>query len=399
MDHTANYSRFHYRLRCIAIYLRVMQFSVWEKESFFEPQDFIIIGSGLVGLWTALELKTRRPGLRISILERGVLPYGASTRNAGFACFGSPTELLHDLELLGEDRMWSIVEMRYKGIEKMNRMLKDHDIGFERCGGYEVYEPEFQNWHELEENVHLLNKGMERITGIPDCFTWADDKLKDFGFTGFGSMIGNRLEGYVHSGKLVKALMQLVQSIGVQIFNSTEVKRWEKHNGFMHIQTSQDLVFTTAQVLVAANAFTPTLLQGVQIKPARGQVILTAPVEDLPFKGTFHFEEGFYYFRNLGNRILLGGARNTALDAEATTDMQTSEAIQQRLEQFIAEHLLPGRAFEVEQRWSGIMGFTDDKQPVVKRLDDHVTVAVSCNGMGLALAPIIAEKVFHLVAD
>jgi gamma-glutamylputrescine oxidase len=91
-----------------------MQLSVWEKESFFEHQDIIIVGSGLVGLWSALELKEKHPRLKITILERSMVPAGASTRNAGFACFGSPSELLHDKEISGEDRMWRIVEMRYK---------------------------------------------------------------------------------------------------------------------------------------------------------------------------------------------------------------------------------------------------------------------------------------------
>jgi gamma-glutamylputrescine oxidase len=77
--------------------------------------------------------------------------------------------------------------------------------------------------------------------------------------------------------------------------------------------------------------------------------------------------------------------------------METSEIVQHKLEQFIKEHLLPGRPFSIEQRWSGIMGFTEDKQPVVKRISDHVAVAVSCNGMGVALAPIIAEKVCEMM--
>jgi gamma-glutamylputrescine oxidase len=373
-----------------------MQLSVWERETFFAKQDIIIIGSGLVGLWSALELKSKNPTLKITILERGFIPAGASTRNAGFACFGSPTELIHDRNVLGEDRMWGIVEMRYKGIKKMISVLKNEIISFERCGGYEVYDFS-TNLEDLGENIAWLNKGLSDITGNNPCFNWADDQLQEFGFSGFDAMIENKLEGYIHSGQLVQVLLKKIQGLGVQVFTNAAVTGWEKVNGNIEVNTSGFIKFTTDQLLVCTNAFTSALLPE-KITPARGQVILTAPIEGLKMKGTFHYQEGYYYFRNLGNRILLGGARNKSFDTEATTEMETSELIQKRLEEFIAEHLLPGQSFSIEQRWSGIMGFTEDKQPLIKRVDDNVSLAVACNGMGVALAPVIAEKVCEIIS-
>ena len=73
------------------------QLSFWEKRSYFNGVDIAIIGAGIVGMTTALNLKKRKPNLKILVLERGYLPSGASTKNAGFACFGSPSELKSDL--------------------------------------------------------------------------------------------------------------------------------------------------------------------------------------------------------------------------------------------------------------------------------------------------------------
>ena len=86
--------------------------SLWEQESFFAPSDVIIVGSGLLGLWTSLEIKLRKPSTLITIIDRGVIPLGASTRNAGFACFGSPGEMISDAKTMGEEQMWQLVEMR-----------------------------------------------------------------------------------------------------------------------------------------------------------------------------------------------------------------------------------------------------------------------------------------------
>src|SRR4051812_19715273 len=113
--------------------------SIWGEETFFAQQDVIIIGSGFLGLLSVLELITQRPEGKITILEKGIIPTGASTRNAGFACFGSPTEMIYDAKAMGEDKMWSIVEMRYKGIQKIRQYFKDDVIDFDECGGYECF--------------------------------------------------------------------------------------------------------------------------------------------------------------------------------------------------------------------------------------------------------------------
>ena len=111
--------------------------SIWEKESFFAPADIVIAGSGLVGLWSAYYLKKAAPSLSITIIERGIIPTGASTRNAGFACFGSLTELMADAQQMGEDKMLELVEMRCKGLKRIGKTFGDKKIGYERYGGHE----------------------------------------------------------------------------------------------------------------------------------------------------------------------------------------------------------------------------------------------------------------------
>src|SRR5688572_31550796 len=116
--------------------------SIWEKETFFAPQDVIIAGSGFVGMWSALYLKKKHPALKVTILERGIIPTGASTRNAGFACFGSLSELVDNIATEGTDKTLQLVEMRYKGIERINKVFKN--IDFDLCGGYELFHTD--NW-------------------------------------------------------------------------------------------------------------------------------------------------------------------------------------------------------------------------------------------------------------
>jgi gamma-glutamylputrescine oxidase len=371
--------------------------SIWEQETFLSPQDVVIIGGGLVGLWTALELIQSKPSLKITILEKGIIPTGASTRNAGFACFGSPTEMLKDAMKMGEAPMWEIVEMRFKGIARIRQQFKDEVIDYENCGGYECFSQDKHNLDELNDQLHWLNTGMQKITGVKDSFSWSNDRIEEFGFKGFNAMMENKLEGGLHSGKLVQQLIRKVQSLGVQILNGVEVAQVESINDGVDI-TSTYFRLKTKQVVVCNNALASTLLTEVNVEPTRGQVLVTSPVSHLKMHGTFHYDEGYYYFRNLGDRILMGGARNKAFDEERTNELALNDDLQNELQRFVAEHLLLSTSFTISHQWSGIMAFTENKKPIVKQVEQNIFIAIACNGMGVALSPIVAERVTRLLA-
>jgi gamma-glutamylputrescine oxidase len=375
-----------------------MQVSVWEKESFYAPKDVIIVGSGLVGLWCAWYLKKKNPAISITIVDRGIIPTGASTRNAGFACFGSVTELLSDIVKLGEDKMLELVEMRYRGLQRIRKLFSDKEIGFDLCGGYELFTGKDTPGKEaLKEKTASLNKLLRPVLKEDKTFQLADKKIGKFGFANVTHLIETRLEGYLHSGKLCQALLRAVQSKGVNVLNAIEVTTFEKINDKIILHTNQSIHLSASQLLICTNAFTKKLLPGIDIIPARGQILLTAPIKGLKLKGTFHFDEGFYYFRNLDNRLLLGGARNIAMDEEATADMITTEHIQQALEQFLSRYILPEQQYTITDRWSGIMGMGAEKMPIIEQVSPQVFCAARMSGMGVALAPVVGEKIAKMM--
>ena len=380
------------------------QLSVWEKESFFAPSDIVIAGSGFVGLWSAYYLKKLAPALSITIVERGLIPTGASTRNAGFACFGSLSELVADAHHLGMDQLLELVDMRYRGIKKIKKTFGAEAISYEKSGGYELLQsgeattpPGLSDLDQLRSSIDEFNRHLKNITGQQKTFRLQNEKIGEFGFSGIQYLIENQSEGQLHPGKLCQALIRLVQSMGVNLLNNTEITGFEKVHGHLLIHTQHNIPLIAQQLLVTTNGFARQLLPQLDITPARGQVLVTSSIDGLPFKGTFHFNEGFYYFRDLGDRVLLGGARNTALEEETTTEMETTEHIQQELERFLRETILPGRFYTIEHRWSGIMAMGSEKMPIIKAVNEHVFCAVRMSGMGVALAPIVGEKIASLM--
>jgi gamma-glutamylputrescine oxidase len=373
--------------------------SIWEKESFFAPADIVIAGSGFVGLWSAWYLKRAHPSLSITILERGLIPTGASTRNAGFACFGSLTELIADAKKMGEDKMLELVEMRYKGLKRIRKHFSDKKTGYKQHGGYElIAEADAADMNELRTNIDWLNLRMKKIVKSQKAFRLRDDKINSFGFAGVGHLVEAREEGQLHPGKLCQTLLRELQSMGVNVLTNIEIKSFEKINGRIVLQTGEGFSLTAGQLLICTNGFAKQLLPGLDVVPARGQILVTSPIEGLSFRGSFHYQEGFYYFRDLGDRVLLGGARNIAIREENTDEMTITDTIQRELERFLRETVLPGKSYTIDHRWSGIMGLGAEKLPIMQEVDAGVFCAVRMSGMGVALAPVIGEKMAEMMS-
>jgi gamma-glutamylputrescine oxidase len=369
-----------------------MQLSFWEHDVMLDA-DFIVVGGGIIGLQTALELRDQRPQDRIVVLERGLLPSGASSRNAGFACFGSLTEILSDLDALGEDAVLTMVERRWRGLGRLRQRLGDEAIGYEEFGGFDLlFDAHLEALQRLDEVNHKLQPLFGSAVFSIDETALASSR--------FGpqakALVKNPFEGQVHSGKLMRALAKLAAARGIEIHTGAQVDALEESGGEVQVRVraagDRTLAFRAPRVAVCTNGITGELLCDTGIVPARGQILVTEPITGLPWRGTYHLEQGFYYFRNVDERVLLGGGRNLALDAEATTDMALTDTIQSALERLLNDTILPGRAVRIEHRWSGVMGFAADKQPIVRMLSDRVALGFGCNGMGVALGADIAAQ-------
>jgi glycine/D-amino acid oxidase-like deaminating enzyme len=403
-----------------------MAISVWEQSTYFAPKDLVIVGCGFVGLWTAYEAIHQNPKLNITILERGTIPSGASTRNAGFSCFGSVSELMYDVQLMGEAAMLETVKMRYDGLQRIQEVFKAKEIEYNQWGGYELFEgkktikdtkgkaskgvsnnqSELYDISKLESDIAYLNKILAPALKTPKkhgkylpIYTNASKDIQKLGFQGIEALAFNQLEGQLNSAKLVLALQKAVQAKGVQILFGTEVQKFKSHKKGVTITTNLEAVLETKQFLVCTNGFAKQLMPNLDVVPARGQVFVTEPIKNLKFKGCFHFDEGYYYFRNLGNRLLLGGARNADFKNEKTYSLETSATIQKVLENFMMQRILPkgSKKPKIELRWSGTMGMGSIKKPIIEQVQPNVYCAVRMSGMGVAIAPIVAKKALKLM--
>lgn len=368
--------------------------SFWEQTSWLEA-DLVVVGGGLIGISTAIDYVENNPGKKVVVLERGLVPTGASTRNAGFACFGSVSEIASDIDLMGVDRAREIVQQRIDGLALLRARCKGADIGYHDDGGHEI----FLGTHPALERIDEVNACVAPILGN-DAFAIRNDLISTYGLSSnVTTLVRTPYEATLDSGKLVRTLWNLASYRGVDIRTGSDVVEIDDTDGRVNllVQTIQGIQTIAARrVVVAANAWIPGLVQHRDmptIRPGRGQVIVTTPITNLQLRGSFHFDEGYYYFRNVGDRVLLGGGRNLDLEGEATTSHETTDHIQSALETMLHKIILPKHPdVSIDYRWAGTMAFTATKQPYVGRVSPGVVVAFGCNGMGVALSSSIATS-------
>lgn len=326
-----------------------------------------------MGLSSALFYKQNHPEARIAVLERGFLPQGASTRNAGFACVGSIGEHLADMEKESEENIKKRILRRYKGLELLKQTVGEEAIGYEHCGGYELFRSRGA-FEEMASEIERFNDWMQELLDEEEVY--CPGELHGY------PVIKNRLEGALHPGKMMRQLAQKVSEAGVEIrWNSSVDKVTEK--GVASIANGPDL--KAKKILCAANGFVRRLMPDIDIKPARGYVLVTNEQENLPWKGIFHHDKGYIYFRNVGNRLLIGGGRNLDVPGEETDRFGINKTIKNHLVNFVSDVLKLSKGWSVDHEWSGIMGFTPTKTPVVQQIDERRYVAAGLSGMGIAI--------------
>ena len=366
--------------------------SWWEHRSFAQ-WDVIVVGAGLVGLTTALAVRARRPKASILVLERGWLPTGASTRNAGFACFGSLTELLGDVEREGLVHAVALVGRRHAGLRRLRALLGDEALGYEPCGGWELLpERHARAVHQLDD----LNAALMPLFGS-EALRLDDHRLPGFGFGDTAHLVALPHEGSIDTGRMMRSLLARAGAADIAVFSGARVDAVDPDATGVNVVVG-DATLRAGQVALCTNAFTRTLLPDVDVTPGRGQVLVTEPVPDLPFRGVFHRDEGYVYFRHLDDgRVLLGGARHLDVAGETTTGIGLHDGIQAHLDQLLHEVVLPGRAVKVAHRWAGVMAFGGDRAPLVQRIHDRLAIGVRLGGMGVALGAMVGDELAQLL--
>lgn len=368
----------------------------WWERRYWENVDIVVAGAGITGLQVADVLKRRHPQLRVVILDRDPLALGASSRNAGFACFGSLTEFVDDMERGGTDAALELAERRYRGLLRLRDKMGDASIGFHASGSLEIFTSREAQDAALEQ-LPEVNRLFAQVSGLPET-------LKAESTTGLQmctSPIGirNVLEGTVETHSLLSSLRKRALEAGVEIYGGMEIVHAERLSDGMELQAGRHTI-RARQVVWCTNAWAGQFLEFDTHQPARGQVLVTAPMEPMLPEGAYFFNAGYTYFRTLGrDRLLLGGFRDVDLEAENNFSPETGGRVWEALDEFLRSVIFPSRPVQIEMAWAGTMSMGRHRAPRVERADALQVLCAGMSGMGVALSAQVAEDAAEIVAE
>lgn len=365
--------------------MKLKNWSFWERQELKGNWDAVIVGAGFAGLSTAYHLKKSYPNKNILVLERDIVGEGASTKNAGFACYGTMGEIIADIDLMGKEASLQLVKDRIAGLAYLREIIPDQEMDYRNLGGVELYtQEEFTDWERSMDFYQECNQFFLEHSVHAELFKPREVKGKAF----IGAFY-SPLESQLNPVKALRYLKSLCLDIGVEILYGVEVESIEKSQKWDLF--SKKGKWSSSNLIFCTNAFGVPGFD-LDLKPARNQVLITKAFDHGLKPGNYHLREGYIYLRTVGDRILIGGARHLAQEEEETSELGETEMIQRYLREFLDLEMGFAGRYEVDQTWSGIIATGSSKQPLLIELKENLWYCGRFGGMGVALGVITGKK-------
>jgi gamma-glutamylputrescine oxidase len=314
--------------------------------------EVLVVGGGITGVSLLRRLAER--GVKAALVERSRLAFGASGRNAGFLLEGTAANYAEAVRLHGREVAREVWQVTAENHRRLAEAL-DGRAGYHR-GGSRTLAASAAEEAQLTESAELMSEDGWPVTLA-------------------SHSIVNARDGELFPAEAVGALA--ADCPPGSIFEGVEVTDLEQ------------LPIAADEVILATNAFTGQLVEGVPIAPIRAQMLATAPFGTRVAERPTYSDHGYQYWRQLPTgEVLAGGYRDRAAAEEVGYDLATTATIQGLLERHLARL---GVTAPVTHRWAGTMGFTPDALPLVGRLRPGVSICAGYTGHGMAFAHLCAR--------
>jgi len=355
--------------------------SYWEKSEYWSPADLCIIGAGITGLSAAIFAKQKYPEHKIVVLERGFLPEGASTKNAGFACYGSVGELRADILENGYEACIKLVKERFEGLNFLRQLVPDAEMDYSSCGGVELFNSDqIEEWEACKKLIPKLNNNLESFFG-GRVYEESED------YQAFQNCIGSirsPFEGSLNPAKMMQSLYRKAIALGVNVFYNCEVNDYQRIGDWITLKMNQLPDLQSKKLLLCTNAFS-SRFGNFDLEAVRNMVLVSKEI-NWPFPaGVYHAQMGYFYFRRVGKRLLIGGGRHLDKAEETSAEFGINPKIKAALREFTQRHLGLDAEDLFAEEWSGILGVGSNKEPIIEKLEKGVYTAFRLGGMGVAI--------------
>ncbi len=347
--------------------------------------DTVIVGGGLAGLTTALELA--REGVAVTVVESHSVGFGASGRNGGivspaFACGSAAIEAN-----VGPEQARVLHRLTIEGVERLRSHITTLGIG------------------EADPIPGLLN--LRRFDAVADLHIYADQFARDYGYEVTylnRQAIQNRLATtryhhgledpnafHIHPLNYLRALAREVERLGGRIFENSPATGVTL-GPQKRIRTPAGII-TAKRAVFATGGYTGPLIPRLKraVLPIATYMMLTKAAPDLlaatikTRAAVLDDRRASDYYRLVegGQRLLWGG--------RITTRAASAEGVAQELRKAMLEVYPQLAPLKTDLAWSGLMAYARHLMPQVGLLQPDVWHITAFGGHGLNTSAIAGK--------
>lgn len=354
--------------------------------------DVIIVGGGLAGLVTGLELA--RGGLKPLILEAQAVGWGASGRNGGivspaFACGGDAIAAR-----VGTDAARTLHKLTIEGVTRLRGYINDLNITgadpipgllnlrrFDKSDDLHAYAAEFA--HDYGYEFTYLNR--EAIRG-----RLATERY-------FHGLADNQAF-HIHPLNYLRALASEIERLGGRICEASPATQALFHAPEKRVKTAMGEA-RAPRVVFATGGYTDGLVPRLKraVLPIATYMMLSEAAPDLLASAIRTREavlddrraSDYYRLVDGGKRLLWGG--------RITTRAASSEGVARELRREMIGVFPQLAGLKTELSWSGLMGYARHLMPQIGQMEPGVWHATAFGGHGLnttaVAGKILAEAI------
>lgn len=354
--------------------------------------DVTIIGAGITGLRTALELASQ--GVSVTVLDSQQPGWGASGRSGGQVNPMAPTDPQSIIKKLGPTAGARIINSYIHSADEVFGLIERHGLkcdsvrkgwlrGAHCTAAIRNLEKDVARWTEQGMNIRLID----------------GDELQTLsGTSAYRAATLVPAGGCLHPLSYTRELVRVAREHGARVCFPHQVQSVNRQNSQWQVSTDKGTV-TSDWVVFCTNAYTDSTLKGLRktIIPLISVQAATRPLspeeyaEYLPGGHTLSDTRRVIYYgrKDNRNRLLLGSHgsdehcavpdRKRLLDAFKTVFPKLKEQ-------------------DIEYFWGGRLAFTPDHLPHLHEPDQGILAALGYNGRGIAMATVMGRVLAERVA-
>jgi len=339
--------------------------------------DVAIVGGGYTGLWTALALKARQPGLRVALIEASLCGSGASGKNGG-KVHGYWASLAGMAKNIGDDAALSVARAGTMAQDAIRDFAKGHDsrifdIGWREGGTLRVSAAPAQ-----DARIAGYIQAARRL-GVPDTVMelTAGQVAARCRSPIFRGGVFLPEGATVHPARLARALRAAAIKSGVMLYENTAMIGLDK-GAPNRVRTNGSQIIARDVVLATNCELASEPLARAHVSVFSSYAVMSDPAPDQLAAMGWTGEEGIsdmrmfvHYFRTTADgRVLMGSGSGPIAYGGGTTaeKLRQDTASALRAERGL-RRLLPALAdVPIAGAWGGPIDVSADRLPFFKTM-------------------------------